>query len=52
YNPANESITIYKVPPNLKDQLLALIASNANQSASQSQAITSEPSSEGSENEY
>ena len=24
YNPANESITIYKVPPNLKDQLLAL----------------------------
>jgi nucleoid-associated protein len=52
YNPANESITIYKVPPNLKDQLLALIASNANQSASQSQAITSELSSEGSENEY
>lgn len=25
YNAANESITIYKVPPNLKDQLLALL---------------------------
>ena len=24
YNTANDSITIYKVPPNLKDQLLAL----------------------------
>jgi len=24
YNPGNESITIYKVPPNLKEQLLAL----------------------------
>jgi len=27
YNAANESITIYKVPPNLKDQLLALLQS-------------------------
>ncbi len=25
YNPANDSITIYKVPPNLKDQLLSLL---------------------------
>ncbi|MBA6291418.1 nucleoid-associated protein YejK [Colwellia sp. MB3u-70] len=53
YNLANESITIYKVPPNLKDQLLALIESNANQSASQ--GITSglsTESSESSEDEY
>jgi len=28
YNPHNDSITIYKVPPNLKDQLLALIEAN------------------------
>lgn len=26
YNPHNDSITIFKVPPNLKDQLLALLA--------------------------
>ena len=38
YSPANESITIYKVPPNLKDQLLALMESNANQSANSNQA--------------
>ncbi|WP_206485754.1 nucleoid-associated protein YejK [Thalassotalea sp. G2M2-11] len=25
YNPANDSITIYKVPPNLKEQLLSLL---------------------------
>jgi nucleoid-associated protein len=47
YNPANESITIFKVPPNLKDQLLALIENNANQSQA---AITS--SSESSEDEF
>ena len=28
YNPHNDSITIYKVPPNLKEQLLALIEAN------------------------
>ncbi|MCW8863446.1 MAG: nucleoid-associated protein YejK [Colwellia sp.] len=28
YNPHNDSITIYKVPPNLKEQLQALLASN------------------------
>ena len=28
YNKANDSLTIYKVPPNLKDQLLALLDSN------------------------
>lgn len=28
YNQADDSLTIYKVPPNLKDQLLALIQSN------------------------
>ena len=28
YNSANDSITIYKVPPNLKDQLLALLQEN------------------------
>lgn len=32
YNPANESLTIYKVPPNLKEQLLALL--KADQEAS------------------
>ena len=47
YNPANESITIFKVPPNLKDQLLALIENNANQSQA---AITS--SSKSSEDEF
>jgi nucleoid-associated protein len=26
YNPHNDSITVYKVPPNLKEQLLALLA--------------------------
>jgi len=25
FNPANDSLTIYKVPPNLKAQLIALI---------------------------
>jgi nucleoid-associated protein len=29
YNAHNDSITIYKVPPNLKDQLLALLESNS-----------------------
>ena len=28
YNKANDSLTIFKVPPNLKDQLLALLESN------------------------
>ena len=28
YNQANDSLTIYKVPPNLKSQLLALIEEN------------------------
>ena len=28
YNPHNDSITIFKVPPNLKDQLQALLATN------------------------
>jgi len=28
YNPHNDSITIFKVPPNLKDQLHALLATN------------------------
>ncbi|MBU2894979.1 nucleoid-associated protein YejK [Colwellia sp. D2M02] len=28
YNPHNDSLTIYKVPPNLKEQLLALLESN------------------------
>ncbi|WP_440877246.1 nucleoid-associated protein YejK [Thalassotalea sp. PLHSN55] len=32
YNQANDSLTIYKVPPNLKDQLLALLE-NAQESA-------------------
>lgn len=31
YNPANDSITIYKVPPNLKEQLLALLQSQDRQ---------------------
>lgn len=31
YNAANESITIYKVPPNLKDQLLALLQNDSKQ---------------------
>ena len=31
YNPANESLTIHKVPPNLKDQLLALMAKANNE---------------------
>ena len=40
YNPANESITIFKVPPNLKDQLLALLETNkANENVAM-QAIT------------
>ncbi|MBU2871358.1 nucleoid-associated protein YejK [Colwellia sp. E2M01] len=30
YNPHNDSLTIYKVPPNLKEQLMALLESNAN----------------------
>ena len=30
YNPHNDSITIYKVPPNLKDQLQALLANADN----------------------
>lgn len=30
YNPTNDSLTIYKVPPNLKDQLLALFAEQNN----------------------
>lgn len=30
YNAANESLTIYKVPPNLKDQLLSLLKSEQN----------------------
>ena len=39
YNAANESITIYKVPPNLKDQLLALLqtADTQEQEAQQSE---------------
>lgn len=41
YSPANESITIYKVPPNLKDQLLALMESNAQQTANSSQQAMS-----------
>jgi nucleoid-associated protein len=31
YNAANDSITIYKVPPNLKDQLLALLQSDTHE---------------------
>lgn len=31
YNPHNDSITIYKVPPNLKEQLMALLESNTSQ---------------------
>ncbi|MEI6895486.1 MAG: nucleoid-associated protein YejK [Colwellia sp.] len=31
YNPHNDSLTIYKVPPNLKEQLLALLESNTSQ---------------------
>lgn len=30
YNPHNDSITIYKIPPNLKDQLQALLANTDN----------------------
>jgi len=30
YNPHNDSLTIYKVPPNLKEQLMALLESNTN----------------------
>jgi nucleoid-associated protein len=30
YNPHNDSITIFKVPPNLKEQLQALLATNDN----------------------
>lgn len=33
YNQANDSLTIYKVPPNLKAQLLALLEANNTQSA-------------------
>jgi len=32
YNQANDSLTIYKVPPNLKDQLLSLLQSENNTS--------------------
>ena len=32
YNPHNDSITIFKVPPNLKDQLQALLATNNEES--------------------
>lgn len=35
YNAANESITIYKVPPNLKDQLLALLQNEQKQTDSE-----------------
>lgn len=35
YNAANESITIYKVPPNLKDQLLALLQNEQKQAESE-----------------
>ena len=31
YNPANESITIFKVPPNLKEQLFALLENDRKQ---------------------
>lgn len=30
YNPHNDSLTIYKVPPNLKEQLMALLEANNN----------------------
>jgi nucleoid-associated protein len=30
YNPHNDSITIYKVPPNLKEQLQALLVNPSN----------------------
>ncbi len=33
YNPHNDSITIYKVPPNLKEQLLALLNSNESENS-------------------
>jgi nucleoid-associated protein len=29
YNPHNDSLTIFKVPPNLKEQLQALLESNS-----------------------
>ncbi|NQY63943.1 MAG: nucleoid-associated protein YejK [Alteromonadaceae bacterium] len=31
YNPANDSLTIYKVPPNLKEQLMSLLNDQQNQ---------------------
>ena len=34
YNPHNDSLTIYKVPPNLKEQLMALLETNNNQDES------------------
>ena len=46
YNPANESITIYKVPPNLKDQLLSLMngeSQEVSQPFTQPQAQTPVP---------
>jgi len=37
YNAANDSITIYKVPPNLKDQLLALLQAEDKQAQQDSE---------------
>jgi nucleoid-associated protein len=36
YNPHNDSITIFKVPPNLKEQLQALLATNENNTIEES----------------
>ena len=46
YNQANESITIFKVPPNLKAQLLALLENNAKQSQPAIESITDDSESE------
>ena len=50
YNQANESITIFKVPPNLKAQLLALLENNAKQNQPATMAV--ESSNEDSENDF
>lgn len=51
YNPNNDSLTIYKVPPNLKDQLLALLEANTSQSASANPESNTQLSDD-SENEF
>ena len=43
YNQANDSLTIYKVPPNLKSQLLALIEENNKAKSDQVSTDDSEP---------